>query len=136
MHDARINTVYIWFSTVIQDGVELVDGNGDYTGEYGTLYAKPVKVRANLSPAHGSAEDEVFGLSVNYTKVLTTAKMNIGITIDSLVWDEEPSVDDDFYIVQDDENALINDSVYRVVRIGKGHYHLRFALKKLHGDDE
>ena len=136
MLDVRINTVYVWYSNVLQDDVELKDGNGDYTGEYGTLYSKPVRIRANLSPAHGSAEDEVFGLSVNYTKILTTANMNRDISLHSLIWDEKPSVDDDFSLLQDDENVLVGDSVYRVVRVGKGHYHMRYALRKLHGDDE
>ena len=76
MLDARINAVELWHIKLIGETDE-TDENGDYTGESAVVYTNPVKIRANLSPAHGSAEDDVFGTSITYSKILTTANMHL-----------------------------------------------------------
>ena len=144
MLDSWINAVKIWYANPSDTEVEVVDENGDYTGEYAFGYEAPVKIRANLSPAHGTAEDNVFGLSVNYSKILTTAKMDLGITERSIVWDKEPDIKTEFYATLDDNGEIVSvpvsnpgdaDSIYKVARVAVGRYHVRYALKKLHGDD-
>ena len=144
MLDAWINAVDVWYANPSGTEVEIVDENGDFTGEYGFGYDAPIKVRANLSPAHGSAEDNVFGLSVNYSKILTTARMNLGINEHSIVWDKKPDIQEAFFATLDSDGHIASvkvdnpgdaDSIYKVVRVAVGRYHVRYALKKLHGDD-
>lgn len=136
MLDARINSVPLWHLQYVGE-TELKDENGDYTGESSIVYKKPVKIRANLSPAHGSSEDDVFGTSVTYSKILTTANMKLGIDEHSLLSDKKPAV-----TMIDSKTCTIDGdfgnggACYRVVRVAKGLYHMRYALKTLHEDDQ
>jgi len=136
MLDNYLNTVELWHLKWVGE-TEEVDSNGDYTGESATAYLNPVKIRANLSPAHGKTEDEVFGASINYSKILTTANMNLGIDEHSLLSDREPNV-----VSLDKKTCSVNGSfgnggaAYKVVRVAKGLYHMRYALKTLHEDDQ
>lgn len=119
MLDARINTVPLWYA-LYSESAPAVDENGDYTGESSSGYGDPVKIRANLSPARGREEDDIFGASLNYNKTITTARMNLGIDEHTLIWDSDPG-----------EDADPSTAKYRVVGVAKGHYHMRYALRQI-----
>jgi len=136
MLDNRLNTVELWHLKWAGETDE-VDDYGDYTGESTKEYLEPVKIRANLSPAHGAEEDAVFGASINYSKILTTANMRMGIDEHSLLSDKEPIV-----TKTKDGKCTVSGSfgdggeTYRVVRVAKGRYHMRYALESLHEDGQ
>ena len=135
MLDNRLNSVPLWHLKWNGE-TDAVADNGDYTGETVTVYQKPVKIRANLSPAHGKAEDEVFGASINYSKILTTANMKLGIDEHSLLSDKKPDV-----TMLTPKTCTVSGNfgnggaTYRVVRVAKGLYHMRYALEQLHEDE-
>ena len=58
-----------WFCLFL--GVsEVVDADGNYTGEYDAEYAPPQKVMVNISPATGKDAIEVFGTDEMYDKMI------------------------------------------------------------------
>ena len=131
MLNAWINTRKVWYALYI--GKEsAVDENGDYTGETVVKYSAPKMTRANLSAARGTVEEDIFGANIHHTKTMATAKMNLGIDENTLVWDEEPAL-------LPDGTADPQTAKYEVVRVARGHYHIHYALRQLnqsHGDSE
>lgn len=129
MLNAWINTKKVWFSN-FAESTEAVDENGDYTGEK-TVSFGPVKMtRANLSPARGTFQEEIFGANLRYSKTMSTSKMDLGIDERTILWDEEPDVDD---------NGLPVDPLtakYRVAAIARGHYQVHYALRQMNVSDE
>ena len=65
---------------------EIVDENGDFTGEYIVGYSAPEFFNANLSAGKGSAQADIFG--VNFTRTISTTDLSLPITETSLVWYE------------------------------------------------
>jgi len=123
-----INCVKIWYCN--RDGeVDAVDENGDYTGEYVSSYGKPKTIRANISPARGESQSELFGQGIYYSNTLSTTHMHLDINEQTLIWTEEPGRRTDGSI--DPETAR-----YKVNAIAKGHYHVHYALKELTRDAE
>lgn len=66
----------------------VVDENGLKTGEYAITYGNPTSIRVSVSPAKGTANTEMFGTNVDYSKTLVmdscpfneNAILYIGIT--------------------------------------------------------
>ena len=85
-------------------------GNIIHTGQYKVVYCKPVKMRANISPAQGTSQIEIFGNSLNYNKVIVTDDLECPIDEFSvLVLGEEPRYDSN-------DNLLFNYIVKKVAR--------------------
>lgn len=83
------------------------DENGFYTGESAVEYAPPVEMKANISPAYGSAEVERFGNDVVYDKVIVTCDMTCPIDENSVLYiDSKPT----------DENAKFDYVVKKVAK--------------------
>ena len=55
-------------------------------------YTAPVKFKASLSSGNGSAQKEVFGTDVDFTRSISTTELNLPITETSLVWYETAPV--------------------------------------------
>ena len=54
------------------------DSAGKYTGEYTVTYGTLTLARDNISASRGTAQDDVFGVELNYTKsIATTTDRNI-----------------------------------------------------------
>lgn len=49
---------------------ELTDSSGNYMGETGITYAEPVECKANVSPATGQSNQEMFGNLTDYDRVI------------------------------------------------------------------
>lgn len=127
MLTAWINTRKIWFA-LYKGSVAVTDANGDYTGEYIASYTTPVMFRANLSPARGTSEKDIFGANLSYSHTLSTTKMNLGIDEQTILWDTEPETD--INGIPDPETAK-----YRVAAIARGHYHIHYALRRMNIDE-
>lgn len=93
-----------WYSLYLSE-VELVDADGNYTGETGVGYADPVECKANISPATGQSNLEMFGNLTDYDRVIVTDDVNIPIDENSVLW-----------IDADPQNGVHNYTVRRVAR--------------------
>lgn len=58
---------------------EIYDAQGRHTAEYVTTYSPWVSCKANVSPAKGTSEAELFGNDVNYDRVIVTDDVNCPI---------------------------------------------------------
>ena len=75
----------IWYA--LYEGVsEVVDEDGNYTGEYEVLYSTPVKTRMNVSGGRGQAQLEVFGIDNPFTMVAVTDDLTTNFTTDTVFW--------------------------------------------------
>ena len=71
------------------DGMtELVDGNGDYTGEYQLSYTTPVKTFMNVSGGRGQADVSLFGLTDTFSRTITTDDIETPFSTSTVFWIE------------------------------------------------
>lgn len=81
-----------WYQKVLR--VEAVkDEDGNETGTK-TVYAPPVRMRANISPAAGAAQVEQFGNLPSYDRVILTDDLRCTIDETTVLFiDKEPEYD-------------------------------------------
>jgi hypothetical protein len=65
---------------------ELIDVDGNNTGEFIPEYATPIRIRGNISAAKGVSDTEIFGISLNYDKVILLDKTDSEIEETSVLW--------------------------------------------------
>ena len=70
MQALRRNKVPFYYCTFESADVEIIDENGNRTGEKIVMYKSPVQMKANISPATGVSNTEQFGNLENYDKVI------------------------------------------------------------------
>ena len=88
-------------------------------------YNSPVSFYANISAAKGTSDSEVFGVSLDYTKTISTSDMTLPISETSLIWFEtEPTYNEDGTV--DSSSAD-----YSVVAVAKSLNNVVYAIKKL-----
>lgn len=68
---------------------EMQDADGNYTGETSIGYSEPVKAKANISPATGQSNLEMFGNLTDYDRVIVTDDANIPIDENTVIWIEK-----------------------------------------------
>lgn len=98
---------------------EMLDDYGNKSGEYETIYSKPIKCRANISAAQGEVQSRQFGDSESYNKVIVLDEVNIPINEYSILWvDITPQFDEQGnvvtphdYIVKEVARSLNNVSI-------------------------
>ena len=81
----------MWYS-LYNKKIPILDENGDETGDYETGYSPPVFFKASLSSGKGSAQANVFGVEIDYSRTISTTEMDLPITETSLVWYETTPV--------------------------------------------
>lgn len=87
-----------------------VNEDGDETGEIKVSYAKPVRMRANVSAATGYAQTEQFGNFITYDKVIVTDDLSCPIDENTVLFvDKKPEFDDK-------GNPLFDYTVKRVAK--------------------
>ena len=65
----------VWYA--FYDGVrEIVNNDGEYTGEYEVKYTTPVKARMNVSGGRGAADVAMFGFDSRYARSIVTEDLN------------------------------------------------------------
>jgi hypothetical protein len=103
MRTLERNKVKFWYCTVQKvngEAVkrEIVDENGNATGEYIVMYNNPVAIKANISPATGQSNAEQIGNLENYDKVIVTDDLDCPIDENSVLFiDKEPEYKDAEY---------------------------------------
>lgn len=89
----RRNRVRFWFCP-FNSKVELLDEDGNRTGEYAVKYGAPVKVYGNVSAAHGEVQEEMFGRDLAYDKVIVLDKPSFPIEEDTVLFvDKRPETE-------------------------------------------
>lgn len=80
-----------WYSLYLSE-VELVDADGNYTGETGVGYADPVECMANISPATGQSNLEMFGNLTDYDRVIVSDDTTLPIDENTVIYiDKDPT---------------------------------------------
>lgn len=88
------------------------------------VYSEPTEFYANISAANGSSDSEVFGVSLNYTKTISTTDMSLPISETSLIWFEtEP-------VIKDDGTVDESSADYAVVAVARSLNNVVYAIKK------
>lgn len=67
---------------------ELVDTDGNYTGEYELSYTTPVRTLMNVSGGRGQADIALFGLTQTFARTATTQDLDTGWNTDMVFWVE------------------------------------------------
>lgn len=104
-----------------------VDGES-FPREIGTKagYNKPVYFSASVSPGKGSAQEEVFGTDVDFTRTISTTDLSLPIDELSLIWIEnEPKYLDDGTVDPDSADYKV------AAKQAKGLNSLMIAIKAL-----
>lgn len=137
MRDCKKNQQELYYSTYSDQITEYYrdsEGNIIYDEIDGELiprikceragYNNPVSFYVNISAGKGTSQEEVFGVSLDYTKTISTTDMSIPLDEKSLVWFEtEPTFNAD---------GTVNEASadYSVVGIAKSLNNVVYALKK------
>lgn len=136
------NKVKFWYCTVkTQNGEavkrEIVDENGNATGEYIVMYNNLVAMRANVSPATGQSNAEQFGNLENYDKVIVTDDLKCPIDESSVLFiDKVPEFTQVIThvptaITTETETVSVPAFDYTVRRIAKSLNSVSIAVRKV-----
>lgn len=87
-------------------------------------YGEPKEFYANISAAKGSSDSEVFGVSLDYTKTISTTDMTLPISETSLIWYETTP------IIKDDGTVDESSADYAIVAVAKSLNNVVYAIKK------
>lgn len=105
------------------DGVEeIIDDDGNYTGEYKVKYTTPVKTLMNVSGGRGQADIAMFGFTNNYARTLVTEDLETPFNEETVFW------------IEADPDTEPYD--YRVSRVARTINQVVIALAGLNVDDE
>ena len=137
MRDCNKNQQELYYATYSDQITEYYgdsDGNIIYDEIDGELiprikyelagYNNPVSFYANISAGKGTAQEEVFGVSLDYTKTISTSDMSLPLDEKSLVWFEtEPAYNAD---------GTVNEASadYSVAAIARSLNNVVYAIKK------
>lgn len=88
-----------------------------YTGEMVASYTSPVAIRASVSAARGTADLDLFGINISYTKAVIVDDINCPIDEHSRLWIGT--------------NPLTAEHNYEVVAVAKSLNHITYAVKEV-----
>ena len=85
MRTLQRNKREIWYA--LYNGVtDVVDDDGNYTGEQTVSYGTPTLARMNVSGGRGQAEIELFGVDNPFTHTAVTDDLTTEFTTDTIWW--------------------------------------------------
>ena len=85
MRTVQRNKRDVWYALYLGEQ-EVVDEDGNYTGETEIAYGDPVHIRANVSPATGNTNMEMFGNFADYSRVVVTDDVSIPVNENAVMW--------------------------------------------------
>lgn len=124
MRSLRKNQQLLYFATYSKK-IPITDSNGDFTGDEETVYSKPVPFYANISPAKGTGQEEVFGKNLDYSRTVSTCDMSLPIDELSRIWIETKPA------LKSDGSSDGDSADYSVVQVARSLNSVAYALKKL-----
>lgn len=101
---------------------ELMDTDGNYTGEYEVTYTTPVKTLMNVSGGRGQADIALFGLTQTFGRTATTEDLETPFNTETVMWIETDPDTDPFD--------------YRVVAVSRTINQVVLALAEVEHDEE
>lgn len=105
------------------DGVtELLDDDGNYTGEYEVSYTEPVKALMNVSGGRGQADIALFGLTQTFARTATTEDLITPFNTQTVFWIEKDPDTEPFD--------------YRVVAVSRTINQVVLALAEVETDED
>ena len=78
MRTLKRNQRPVWYC-LYKGETEQVDGDGNYSGEKVLTYDAPVKLMANVSPATGRSNTDMFGNLTDYDRVIVSDDTTLAI---------------------------------------------------------
>ena len=121
MRCLKRNERSFWYC-LYNDETEVIDEYGNATGEPNPIYDEPVEMEANISPATGQSNTEMFGNLDSYDKVIVSCDMNCPIDEHTVLFiDKEPEFGLDGIPLYD----------YIVKRVAKSLNSISIAIRKV-----
>ena len=142
MRCLKRNMTPFWYC-LYESSEEILDDYGNATGEMDVRYAEAVQMFANISPATGYAQSEMFGDLDNYDKVIVTDDLACPIDEHSVLFiDKEPEYDTETIPSDEETGTLSGDEPepvvikrpkydYIVKRIAKSLNSISIAVRKV-----
>ncbi len=122
MRSMERNKQNIYYA-LYQDQVPILDEDGNETGDYKTGYSNPLPFRIRVSPNKGESENNAFGKSLDYDRVMYTSDHSFPIDEFSILWvDTMPEIKED--------GSTDTPHDYTVKRQAKDLNEWLFAIKK------
>ena len=102
------------------DTTDTTDEYGDYNGEPTASYTEPVLLRANVSASRGTADSELFGIDLDYSRTICIEGTDCPIKEDSILWigrvpDDKGTVKHNFIVKA--VAISLNNTVYAVKKV-------------------
>lgn len=135
MQALKRNKIPFYYCTFESADVEIVDENGNRTGEKIVMYNAPVQMKANISPATGVSSTEQFGNLDNYDKVIVLCGESPIDENSVLFIDKEPEFTSVVsYNVVESTAVLGDDEITETAYVVPKHdYIVRRVAKSLNG---
>lgn len=67
---------------------EIIDDEGNNTGEYTVSYTEPIKVLMNISGGRGQADVAMFGIHSSFARTAVTEDLETPFSTDTVFWIE------------------------------------------------
>ena len=131
MRDLRSNTRKLWYSNANGEPSDILDEYGFPSGTERQSFTTPVMFRANLSATRGTQgftgtgeSNNYFGSEIDYSLIISTSHMDLPLYEDTLIWDSQPTVDEQ-------GNVDGDTATYRITAVARGLHHMKYAVKRL-----
>lgn len=122
MRSLERNKVDIYYA-LYQELSPVLDEQGNDTGQTTPRYGKPVKFKIRVSASKGDTENNAFGKSLDYDRVMNTTDRSFPIDEYSILWvDTLPLLNED--------GTTNTPHDYEVKRSAKDLNEWQFAIKK------
>ena len=100
---------------------DVVNDDGEYTGEHTVTYTQPVKALMNVSGGRGQADIALFGLTDTFSRTATTEDLDTKFDNETVFWIENDPDKDPFD--------------YRVVAVSRTINQVVIALAEVEHDE-
>lgn len=100
-----------------QGMTDLVDDEGNYTGETAISYSTPVKTLMNVSGGRGQADIALFGLASNFSVTVVTEDLDTDFNTETVFW------------IYADPDTELHD--YRVIAVARTINQVVLALEEV-----
>ena len=100
-----------------QGMTDLVDAEGNYTGETEISYSEPVKTLMNVSGGRGQADIALFGLASNFSVTVVTEDLETDFNTETVFW------------IYTDPDTQMHD--YRVIAVARTINQVVLALEEV-----
>ena len=131
MRSLERNKITIYYA-LYNDKIPIKDEFGNETGQYTNGYEKPLKFKIRVSANKGESEDNAFGKSLDYDRVMNTTDHKFPADEYSILWiDRKPQLDSNGEYPVDSGGNLITNHDYTVKKVAKDLNEWMYAIKKV-----